>query len=207
MDTDVQNGDISVKTEFIQAIKDFSQYLSGQKKSGHTFLKISKDSEVQINNWGEGPGKDLGKDLGKKIHLQQPFFFQGSENADIFIIDSGVDFFKGKSGELLIKILAAMKLTTDCVFICNAGDMRSVHVKIQTVSPKVIIALGTKAGQLLTNSKQTLETLRGNFYEYKGIKVMPTYHPSLLLKHPAYKRQVWDDIQKVMKLSGIQNDF
>lgn len=196
MNSDVQNDTGSVKTEFIQVINDFSQYLLSQKEKGHAFLEISKESKSQISNWSH--------DLKEVNSLQQPFFFQGSEDCNIFIIDSGQDFFKGKSGELLNKILAAMKLTTDNVFICNAGDKKAVHEKIQTVAPKVIITLGAKAGQLLLKNRQPLEEIEGKFYDYQGIKVMPTFHPSLLLKQPAYKRQVWESMQKVMKFRDKQ---
>ncbi len=201
MDADVQNGSDSVKGQFAQltqfalfteAVKNFSQYLGQQKKSGNTFLEISEESQSRINNW---------ETIGQ---AKEPFFFQGPEKSDIFILDSGTDFFKGKSGELLIKILAAMKFTTDFVFICNAADLRTVNEKIKTVSPKVIITLGTKAGQTLLEIKQPLDKFRGRFHKYNGINVMPTFHPSLLLKHPEYKRQVWDDMQKVMKYAGVQ---
>jgi len=200
MDADVQNGSGLAKTQFPQLtqfvqfteiVKDFSQYLCQQKKSGNTFLEISEESQSLINKW---------ETIGETKEL---FFFQGNEKSDIFILDSGTDFFNGKSGELLVKILAAMKLTIDSVFICNAGNLNSVNEKIKTVSPKVIITLGTKAGQALLEIRQPLDKFQGRFHEYHGIKVMPTFHPSLLLKHPEYKRQVWDDMQKVMKLSDV----
>jgi uracil-DNA glycosylase len=195
MDADVQNGSGLINTQFDQfteAVKDFSQYLNQQKKSGNTFLEISEESQSRINNW---------ETIGQ---AKEPFFFQGPEKSDIFILDSRIDFFRGKSGELLVKILAAMKLTIDSVFICNAGDLKLVNEKIKTVSPKVIITLGTKAGQALLEIRQPLDKFQGRFHEYHGIKVMPTFHPSLLLKYPEYKRKVWDDMQKVMKLSDVQ---
>ncbi|WP_299981526.1 uracil-DNA glycosylase [Desulfobacula sp.] len=193
MGADVQNDPDSIKTEFIRVIKDFSQYLSGQKEAGNTFLDISEESEALINNWGS------------ISRAQDTFSFEGPETADVFIIDSEAGFFKGEGGALLIKIIGAMKLTSDSVFICNAGDARSVYKKIKTISPKVIITLGTRAGQSLLNIKQPLEKFRGKFHEYHGIKVMPTFHPSLLLKQPEYKRQVWEDMKLVMKLSGLKD--
>jgi len=96
-----------------------------------------------------------------------------------------------------------MHVTPDDVFICNTGDDRSIHKKIKTASPKVIITLGTKASQSLLKIRQPLEQLRGKFHEYNGIKVMPTYHPSLLLNHPEYKRQVWEDMKQVMDYTGL----
>ena len=134
------------------------------------------------------------------------FFFEGPENATIFIIDSDTGFFKGKSGELLTKILKAMNLSPDSVFICNADDLGLVHEKIKTICPEIIITLGTKAGQSLLQIKSPLEQFRGKFHEYNGIKVMPTFHPSLLLKHPEYKRQVWEDMKRVMENMGSKDE-
>ncbi|MCP4672055.1 MAG: hypothetical protein GY857_12195 [Desulfobacula sp.] len=192
MHSDVQKGSDSVKIQFSQVIQDFCQYLAFQKKNRNTSIAISKKSEALMENWG------------KINQTPELFFFQGSENADIFIIDSGTDFFQGKSGELLSKILAAMKLTTDSVFICNAGNLKAVNEKIKIVTPRVIITLGTRAGQFLLNIKQPLEKFQGKFHEYHGIKVMPTFHPSLLLKHKKYKRQVWEDIKQVMEYTGTR---
>ncbi|WP_300460926.1 uracil-DNA glycosylase [Desulfobacula sp.] len=183
----------SIKTDLISVINDFSLYLSAQRKMGNTSLGISKPSEALINNWG------------MKSQPQTPFFFEGPENASIFILDSGTRFFKGPGGELLIKILAAMTLSSDAVFICNAGDAIAVHQKIDIISPKVIITLGTQAGQFLLKNRQPLEQFRGRFHDYHGIKVMPTFHPSLLLKHPEYKRQVWEDMKRVMAYAGLKD--
>ena len=197
MDAGVQNESLLVKNEFIHVLKDFSQYLLQQKQTGNIFFKISKESKIKINNWGN----DWGTIDGTKEH----FIFQGSENARVFILDSSTGFFKDKSGKLLIKILAAMKLTTDSVFICNAGDLESVNAKIKIISPKVIITLGEKAGQSLLKIQQPLEKFQGRFHEYHGIKVMPTFHPSLLLKKPEFKRQVWEDMQQVMEYAGTRH--
>ncbi len=188
MDAGVQNESLLVKNEFIHVIKDFSQYLFQQKQTGNTFFDISKKSKAKINNWGS-----------------KRFVFQGSDNAKVFILDSGTSFFKEKSGKLLIKILAAMKLTTDSVFICNADNQELVNEKIKTISPKVIITLGEKAGQSLLKTQQSLKKFQGRFHEYYGIKVMPTFHPSLLIKKPEFKRQVWEDMQQVMEYAGTKH--
>ena len=193
MDSDILTDSGSIKIKMIQVIKDFSQYLLYQKQTGNTFLNFSEESETLINNWGtKSPSMN--------------FFFEGPENAAIFIIDSGTGFFKGKSGELLTKILKAMNLSPDSVFICNADDLELVHEKIKTICPEIIITLGTKAGQSLLQIKSPLEQFRGKFYEYNGIKVMPTFHPSLLLKLPEYKRQVWEDMKRVMENAGLKDE-
>ena len=197
MAEDIQNDSGLIEAEFIRVIKDFSQYLCYQKQIGNTFLGISEKSEDQINNWENN--------WGSKSRTQDRFLFQGSENAAVFIIDSEGSFFKGESGELLTKILNAMNLSSDSVFICNTGDFRSVYKKIKVISPKVIITLGTKAAQSLLNIRQPLELLRGKFHEYHGIKVLPTLHPSLLLEQSQFKRQVWEDMKLVMELAGLKN--
>jgi uracil-DNA glycosylase len=180
------------QAELISVIKDFSQYLLSQKKNHGTFLEISNKSNFLIDSWGV------------KSKAQQPFFFQGTEEADVFILDSTTDFFKGQGGNLLIKILAAMDLKPDSVFICNAGDLTNVHEKIINISPKVIITLGSKAFRLLLQNRQSLSECRGKFYEYQGIKLMPTFHPVLLLKQPVLKRKVWEDMKKVMEYRGAR---
>ena len=198
MDAGVQNESLLVKKEFSHVLKDFSQYLLQQKQGGNNFFEISKKSETKVNNWG--------RNWGSKDGAQEKFFFQGPENAKVFILDSSTGFFRDKSGELLIKILAAMKLTSDSVFICNADNPEYVNAKIKTILPKVIINLGEKAGQSLLKIQQPLEKFQGRFHEYHGIKVMPTFHPSLLLKKPEFKRQVWEAMQQVMEYAGTRYD-
>jgi len=169
------------------------KYFLYQKKTGNTFLNLSEESKSLINNW----------EIKTQSHN---FFFEGPENADIFIIDSGTGFFKGDSGVLLKKILKAMNLSYDSIFICNSDDLKSVQEKIKIVFPEIIITLGTKAGQSLLKIEKPLEHFRGKFYDYNGIKVMPTFHPSLLLKNPEYKRQVWEDMKLVMENAGSKHD-
>lgn len=195
MGTDIQNDSGPIEAEFVRVIKDFSQYLARQKQMGNTCLGISKKSKDQMNKWGntwESQTRDL-------------FLFQGPENAAVFIIDSEGGFFKGESGDLLIKILNAMNLSSDSVFICNADDFKSVKKKITIISPEIIVTLGTKAAQSLLNIRQPLDQFQGKLQEYHGIKVMPTFHPSLLLKQPQFKRRVWEDMKRVMELAGLKH--
>ncbi|MBT3387052.1 MAG: uracil-DNA glycosylase [Desulfobacula sp.] len=193
MDSDSLTDPGLIKAQITRVIKDFSQYLFNQKQIGNTFFDLSEESNTLINNWGtKSPS--------------QNFFFQGHENASVFIIDSETQFFRGESGKLLIKILKAMKLSSDSIFICNADDLKSVHEKINVISPKIIITLGTKAGQSLLKIKSPLEQFRGRFHKHNGILVMPTFHPSLLLKQPEYKRQVWEDMKLVMENAGLKDD-
>ena len=123
--------------------------------------------------------------------------------------------FVGRAGQLLTKIIQSTGLTRDDVYIanvlkCRPPDNRNPQSneieqcepyllrQIDLIEPKVICALGTFAAQILLRTDERISKLRGNFYNYHGTKVMPTYHPAYLLRNPENKRQVWEDIQKVM---------
>ncbi len=99
-----------------------------------------------------------------------------------------------------------MNLSQDQIFICNCDDLEALNAKINIHSPKIIITLGSKAGKLICKTENPLTEFRGRFFEYQGVKVMPTFHPSLLIKDPQYKRQVWEDMKQVMAVAGLNPD-
>ena len=181
----------SAKADFIRIVNSFSTYLCSLKHSKITFPGISEASETIIQGWG------------KEAPVQAAFFFEVPENAPVFIIDSGVTFFKGETGELLSRIIAAMGLSAEKVLICNSGPPGAVAQKIRQVSPRVIITLGQEAGRVILGPEFSLKALRGKFQEFDGIRVMPTLHPSFLLEQPQYKRQVWEDMKLVMEYVGL----
>ncbi|MDA8134309.1 MAG: uracil-DNA glycosylase [Desulfobacteraceae bacterium] len=181
----------SVRRDFIRIVNCFSTYLCSLKQSKITFPEISEASETIIRGWG------------KELPPQAAFFFEGPENASVFIIDSGTTFFKGETGELLSRIIAAMGLSAGAVLICNSDAPKVVAEKIRQISPRVIITLGEEAGRVILGSEFSLEKLRGKFHEFEGIRVMPTFHPSLLVEQPQYKREVWEDMKLVMKYAGL----
>ncbi|MBU1193819.1 MAG: uracil-DNA glycosylase [Proteobacteria bacterium] len=181
----------SAVSQLLQIIKDFSSFLENRKQSKQTFLPVSESSQSLMKNWGRVSVPDT------------VFSFEGPPNAAVFIIDSEGGFFKGEAGQLLVKILGAMNLSPDQVFICNAQVPEAVHSKIREMSPGIIVTLGTKAGQLVLDVPSPVDQFRGKFHEYQGIRVMPTFHPSRLLKHPENKREVWDDMKQVMAYAGL----
>lgn len=125
--------------------------------------------------------------------------------------------FVGRAGGLLTKIIEAMGLEREDVYIanilkCRPPDNRPplpdeieacreiVKRQIAIIKPKVICTLGKFASQTLLKTETTISQLRGNFYEYEGIKVMPTFHPAYLLRNPHDKKLVWSDMKKIKKL-------
>jgi uracil-DNA glycosylase len=125
--------------------------------------------------------------------------------------------FVGRAGQLLTDIITkGMGLKREDVYICNVVKCRPpqnrnpepdevaacepfLKRQIDIVQPQIIVALGKFAVQTLLNSKAPIGKLRGTWASYHGIKVMPTFHPAYLLRNPADKKLVWDDIKLVIK--------
>lgn len=127
--------------------------------------------------------------------------------------------FVGEAGQLLDRIIQAMGFSRDEVYICNVlkcrppGNRNPLPAEIEAcqpfllrqikaVGPEVIVALGTFAAQTLLASREPISRLRGRFHDYHGIPLMPTFHPAYLLRNPAMKREVWDDMKAVMRKLG-----
>lgn len=127
--------------------------------------------------------------------------------------------FVGEAGQLLTKIILAMGFARNDVYLCNIlkcrppGDRNPLPVEIeacqpfllrqlQVIKPAAIVCLGTFAAQTLLATKEPISKLRGSFHDYHGIPLMPTFHPAYLLRNAAMKREVWVDMQLVMKLLG-----
>jgi uracil-DNA glycosylase family 4 len=129
--------------------------------------------------------------------------------------------FVGKAGQLLDKMIEAMGLSREQVFIANVVKCRPpgnrnpepdeiascspfLHRQLDLIRPKVIVALGKFAAQTLLQTEQRISELRGNFFEYRGVRLMPTFHPAFLLRNPESKREAWSDLQKVAVELGIE---
>jgi len=125
--------------------------------------------------------------------------------------------FVGRAGELLTKILEAIKLPREQVFICNVVKCRPpenrlpqydeiaaclpyLYRQIELVKPKVILAMGGTAAQSLLSTKQSLGALRNQVHRFRGIPVVVTYHPAALLRNPNWKRPTWDDVRIAARL-------
>jgi uracil-DNA glycosylase len=121
--------------------------------------------------------------------------------------------FMGPVGELLTKILAAIGLKRDDVYLTNvvkfisAGDEITPDIlkfftpflqrEMLAIKPKVIVSLGNTPTKALLNTKKAISQIRGEFYDYNGIKLMPTFNPAYLLRDPSKKREVWEDMKRV----------
>lgn len=128
--------------------------------------------------------------------------------------------FVGRAGQLLTNIIKAMGLERKDVYICNILKCRPpgnrnplpeeirlcepyLKQQLQLISPRIICALGSFAAKTLLKTETPITALRGRFHLYEGIKLMPTYHPAYLLRNPSAKKQVWEDVQLIMKELNI----
>jgi uracil-DNA glycosylase family 4 len=150
---------------------------------------------------------------------------EGDPNADLVCVgeapgakedETGRPFI-GQAGQLLTKILAAIDLTREQVFICNVlkhrppGNRNPLPEEVEACSPylirqlelikpKVIVAFGSFAAQTLLNSKTSIGQLRGLVHQYHGIPLIVTYHPAALLRNPAWKRPTWEDVKLARRI-------
>ena len=150
---------------------------------------------------------------------------EGSPNAELVCVgeapganeDATGRPFVGQSGELLTKILAAISLRREDVFICNVLKHRPpgnrnplpeevvacspyLVQQLELIRPKVIVAFGTFAAQTLLNTKLPIGKLRGSVHRYHGVPLIVTYHPAALLRNPAWKRPTWEDVQLARRI-------
>ena len=174
--------------------------------------------------------EDLGDCTRCKLHTQgrkQIVFGIGSPTADVMFVGEapGADEdlqgvpFVGRAGQLLTKMIEAMGLARHDVYIANVLKCRPpgnrnpepdeiascepfLFRQLASVEPKVVIALGAFAARTLLNTDEPISRLRGKVFDYRGAKLIPTFHPSFLLRSPGYKREAWEDLKKALSILG-----
>ena len=125
--------------------------------------------------------------------------------------------FVGAAGDLLTKMIEGIKLSRDEVYIANVIKCRPPNNRnpeldeiqqcepflfrqVDVIQPKVVVALGAFAVRTLLRTDQAISRLRGQIHDYRGAKLVPTFHPAFLLRSPERKRDVWEDMKKVQSL-------
>jgi DNA polymerase len=172
--------------------------------------------------------QDIGDCTRCKLHRlgrSQVVFGVGNPAADLMFVGEapgrdediqGIPFV-GRAGQLLTKIIESIGLARDDVYIANVIKCRPpenrnpepdevttcepfLFGQIDVIKPKVIVALGTFAARALLRTEDPISRLRGRVYEYRGAKLIPTFHPAFLLRSPDRKRDVWEDMKKVRSI-------
>ena len=210
----------------------------GTREPGNVEGRISHVSDpVQVFTSQAEALQALRVDIGPhctrcKLHTlgrKQVVFGVGDPNADLMFVGEapGADEdiqgepFVGRAGQLLTKIIEAIGLTRDSVYIANVIKCRPpgnrnpepdevdtcepfLFRQIDTIKPKVIVALGKFAAQSLLRTTEPITRIRGREYKYRDAILMPTYHPAYLLRNPASKREVWEDMKRVRAILAAE---
>src|SRR3989441_4623825 len=175
--------------------------------------------------------EDLGECTRCKLHKTRHkiVFGDGSPKADLVFIGEGPGAdedaqglpFVGRAGKLLTQMIEAMGLGRGDVYICNVVKCRPpenrqpeedevrtcspfLFRQIDVIAPKVIVCLGAVAAKTLLQTNRGISQFRGEWLEYRGRKLLATYHPAYLLRNPPAKSEVWKDLQKVMAVLGLE---
>jgi len=186
--------------------------------------KIADDTLQKIRT-------DLGDCTRCKLHRGRTklVFGDGNPKAELVFVGEGPGRdedaqglpFVGRAGKLLTQMIEAMGLQREDVYICNVVKCRPPENRtpekdeiktcspfllrqLDAISPKVIVCLGSVAAQTLLETNRGISHFRGEWLDFRGRKLMATYHPAYLLRNPSAKGEVWKDLQKVMAVLGLQ---
>jgi uracil-DNA glycosylase family 4 len=210
---------------------DFEIPVTESVTGGQAATETTTVAEVAIDNFTDATNLE---ELYGAIHecqrcslgaTRNKFVFgAGNPNAEIMFVGEapgaeedrqGIPFV-GRAGQLLDKILAAMKLSRDDVYIANILKCRPpnnrdpqpeeaatcepyLHHQLNLIKPKIICCLGRISAQRLMQTNMSLAQMRDRWFDYRGTILMVTYHPAALLRNPNFKRPTWEDMQKLMK--------
>ena len=190
-----------------------------------SFHRVEDDSLERIR-------EDIGPNCTRcKLHKGRTkiVFGVGNPKAELMFVGEGPgrdedlkgEPFVGRAGKLLTQMIEAMSLTREDVYIANVVKCRPPENRlpekdeiatcspyllrqIDAIQPKVIVCLGSCSSQTLLQTTQGISKFRGEWFDFRGAKLMGTYHPAYLLRNPAAKGEVWKDLQKVMAVLGLK---
>jgi len=194
----------------------------GSTATSHTDRDVIKDKAVAL----EGLRKKIGNCQRCKLSKNRKniVFGEGNPEATLMFIGEAPGMeediqarpFVGKAGEVLTNMIKKMELNRGDVYIANivkcrppnnrepmedeiSACMPYLEEQIDIIKPKVIFSLGKVSAHALLGVDIPISKMRGNFYNYKGIPLMPTFHPAYLIRNPKDKWLTWEDAQKVLK--------
>jgi DNA polymerase len=187
--------------------------------------KIENDSLERIRD-------DIGPNCTRcKLHKGRTkiVFGVGNPKADLVFVGEGPgrdedaqgEPFVGRAGKLLTQMIEAMGLRRQDVYICNVVKCRPPENRLPekdeiatcspyllrqlgVIRPKVICCLGSCSAQTMLQTTEGISRFRGQWFDFRGSKLIATYHPAYLLRNPAAKGEVWKDLQKVMAVLGLE---
>ena len=218
--------DSDSRTELLAIINQLKNYLIHQKEMGLKRIPRSVGSPQTLQTVREELGDCHRCELAKA--RKNIVFGEGSEEASLVFVGEapGVEEdlqgrpFVGNAGQLLTRIISAIGMAREAVYITNvvkchppnnrmplpdetASCYPFLARQLQIIRPKVICALGNAAAQTLLETVAGITTLRGTFHIWEGIPVMPTFHPAYLLRNPERKKETWEDMKAIQDMLGM----
>jgi len=225
--------------EIIKIVRSLKGYLAATKQvkgsvCNLSFKKTAEESTADdVKNADETPSVKLEAVKGQLTdcrrcplcELRKTIVFgEGNPQAQLLFVGEGPGEeedrqgrpFVGRAGQLLDKIIAAMGLKRDDVYIANIVKCRPpgnrapkpqeveactpfLNEQIRAINPRVLCALGSVAAKFLLGTEATISVLRGRFHTYGKVDLMATYHPAYLLRNPEAKKPVWEDMRLIME--------
>ena len=225
---------------FIAILDELTRTLQQMSQAGIAGVDCSPESLEALNTWGRGPEgvsasdpetlEDIRAHLGEcqrcKLCRSRTniVFGSGNPHARLMFIGEGPgqeedragEPFVGAAGQLLNRIIDAIKLRRSDVYIANVVKCRPpgnrlpeadeiascspfLRRQVAAIRPLFICTLGSCAAQTLLATSDPVSRLRGRFWDYDGIRVLATFHPAYLLRNPEKKREVWEDMKLLMR--------
>jgi uracil-DNA glycosylase len=190
-------------------------------EAGEPLVQVARSSGEVLEAIRVEIGPDCSRCKLHRLGRRQVVFGVGNPNADLMFVGEapghdedvqGIPFV-GRAGQLLTKMIEAIQLTRDEVYIANVIKCRPpenrnpepdeveqcepfLFRQVDAIQPKVIVALGKFAAQALLRTQDPISRLRGRVYDFRGAKLIPTFHPAYLLRTPSSKREAWEDLKK-----------
>lgn len=224
-----------IKTELSNVIKDIKAYIKAEKESGIGEILMREAAAIRPEKpeRSSGSGELLAlkaKALNCKgclLHKtrRNVVFGDGDPRAKLVFVGEAPGYdedlqglpFVGQAGKLLTKMIEAMGLSRDSVYICNVLKCRPPENRsplpeevaackeyllrqIEIISPKAICCLGRHAACALLETEDPISKIRGKEIDFKGVVLVPTFHPAYLLRNPSAKKEVWEDLKKIKRI-------
>lgn len=223
--------------ELSRVVNMLKVQLNGLQDSGMTYIeKNSEENKIKSSNLDDKKShlNELKNSLTncQKCKLSKyrtnVVFGIGNPHARLVFVgeapgrdeDLSGEPFVGRAGQLLTKMIVAMGLSREEVYICNVIKSRPpenrdpepdeieacepfLKQQLAIIKPEIIVGLGRYACQTLLRTQTAMSKIRGTWQEYEGIAFMPTFHPAYLLRNPPAKKEVWQDLQAVMARLGL----
>jgi uracil-DNA glycosylase family 4 len=194
-------------------------------EASESVIRVSRSAAEALAAIKTDIGPDCPRCKLATLGRKQVVFGVGNPNADLMFVGEapggdediqGIPFV-GRAGQLLTRMIVAINLDRDQVYIANLIKCRPpgnrnpepdeietcepfLFQQIDAVQPRVIVALGAFAAKTLLGTQESISRLRGRVFDYRGAKLIPTFHPSFLLRSPDRKREAWEDLKKARAL-------